>query len=220
MNRKYGFFIFLSLFVVVLVTDYFFIHILFPAKKKAFLERLFDKPPQQAMEAFPLPAGLKVRYPVEELPGENTFAAALKECIVSNEVGITDSPKDLLKRLEDRYGIRKRSLHFESLHFEKENSAKYQIHVNSTESVNPDSQEVQLFQVNAAGMPSPMESTLTDMQILIRDATLTYHHLKETIVFGNEDVAIVEWLNEEPKEFQMAENDRALSCLYLTCVCK
>lgn len=225
-NRKTWYFTLLALILLVLSVDYFFIHILFPEKKKAFLEKLFDSPPELGY-SLPLPSGIKTAYPPSNFFGENNFKKMLSECFSDPALSKSQNPKDFLAGLESAYGIKRRVFHNESINFTNAQNEPMQLRTLPISNESNHIREIHLFKIEPDGLPSPITLDPTKAQnpstefleTLLKDATVTYHQLKETVFLGNENVAVLDWVNGEIDSLQTVGDKNGFSCKQMTCVC-
>jgi hypothetical protein len=227
MTRKTLLSTLLALAFLVLAVDYLFVHVLFPHKRKLFLERLFDAP-QNFSAASPLPPGLKTEFAPAERVGPDHFKKSLEECVSDPELKASPSPKDLLVQLEKKYGIKSRTQNHENIHFITSDQQERRLEITTAITDQGPSHELHLFTVDAQGMPSPVDidpsmmanPTPQVLAALIKDGVIKYHQIKETIMFNHEIPVMVDWINDDTKDFQIVTDKKTMSCQYLDCTCK
>ncbi len=227
MKRKTWIGILLSLTLLVLAVDYFFVHVLFPHKKRLFLEKLFE-PVTASVTSSILPPGLKSEYAPIEAIGSDDFSLALKECLADSELRSSSSPQALIHNLEKKYGVQRRVFTSEKIHFTDAEKQEQRLLITSVSTPEGVVRELHLFTLTADHLPTPVEldPALTNnptpdfLTNLLKDKTIVYDELKETIYFNKETPFVIEWVNGEPKEFQMVGDKKTLSCQYLHCSCQ
>lgn len=226
MNRKTWLITLLILATLVITIDFFFIHLLFPSKKKAFLESLFEKPTDNSAYA-PLPAGLKVSYTPIERVGNDTYQKVLSDCFTDPDLRQAASPTDLIKALEKKFGLQSRIFNGETIFF-KADQQERRIHIVPINGPQGSYRELSFFTIDASGLPSPVplseeqarNPTPEFLTSLIGNSVIFYHSLKETLLFADRTVAVVEWINDDTREIQITANEKTFSCQFRQCECR
>lgn len=227
MNRKTWFMTLLALFLTVLAIDYFFINVLFPSKKKAFLKRLFESSVELSY-SLPLPPGLKTEFPPLALGQGDNFRETVAQCFQDKDLQNSKSPKDFLETLQKKFHVSKKIFHLEIIHFLNAKKEAMRIHVAPITADETQIREMQLFRVLDSGLPAAIainpemarNPTPEFLRDLFRDATVTFHQLRETILLGNNNIVLSEWLNGEITKLQTAADNKTFSCDVRTCTCK
>ncbi len=226
MNRKTWLVIFVGLAFVVLAVDLVFVHILFPYKKRIFLESLFVTTPSK-LATSTLPSGLKSDYlPVQKI-GSDNFNSALAGCLSDDLLKSSRSPLELILNLEKKYGLKKHVFNLENIRFKDSQQQEQRLLISALSTEEGLTKEAHLFIINSDQVPTPVEldPTLTVnptaefLTSLLKDKTIIYDELKETIYFNGETPLVITWVNGEPQEFQMVGDKKTLSCLFLQCLC-
>jgi hypothetical protein len=226
MDRKTWLTTLLVLFTAVLTIDYFFVNVLFPEKKKEFLRRLFESSHTMSF-SLPIPAGLKTSYP-PLTKGENNFAEAVVDCYEDSEFSSSKSPKDLIKKLEKKFSVSKRTFHLEDITFINSKNENMRVNVAPISTDVDQIREMHLFKMAESGLPIPVPldqntSRNPDPQFLnnlFKGSTITSHLLRETILLGNENIIVIEWLNDEVAKLQTLADNKTLSCALNVCSCR
>ena len=227
MNRKTWIFILISLALFVLTVDYVFVHVLFPYKKRIFLETLFTSASPQ-LSTSTLPTGLKSDYVPLQKIGLDNFKKTLADCLSEAQLKASASPQELIFNLEKKYGLKKRVFNSENIRLHDHQQQEQRLLINALSTQEGLTREVHLFSISPDQIPTPVELDPTLMinpsaeflTGLLKDKTITYDELKETIYFNKETPLVITWVNGEPQEFQMVGDQKTLSCLFLQCECR
>ncbi len=226
MNRKTWILILIGLALLVLTVDYVFIHVLFPHKKRLFIENLFASPTSQ-LTTSTLPPGLKSDYlPLQKI-GSDNFKTAVADCLSNEGLRSSASPEDLILNLEKKYGLIKRVFNSENIRFKDNQQQEHRLLMTALSTPEGLTKEAHLFSVSPDQIPTPedldpalmMNPTPEFLTNLLQDKTIIYDELKEMIYFNSETPLVVTWVNGWPQEFQMVGDHKTLSCLYLQCAC-
>ncbi len=222
----------LSLTLLVLAVDYLFVHILFPHKKKIFLDNLFETP-SYSITTSTLPSGLKTEYVPLEKVGSDNFNLALENCLSDPDLKSSSSPQALVHNLEKKFGIKKRVFTSETVHFINQQrspslKSEQRLLITALSTAEGVIREANLFKLNSNQLPVPVDldptlatnPTSEFLKNLLIDSTITYDEMKETIYFNSKTPLVIEWVNGEPKDFQMVGDQKTLSCQYLHCSCQ
>ncbi len=235
MDRKTWLTTFIALTMAVLAVDYFFVSVLFPGKKKAFLQRLFDSSAELSY-SLPLPPGLKTGFPVSSAKEKDNFREIVSKCFSDSNFSSSKSPKDLLGELQEKFSVSKKIFHLENIHFINAKNESFRINVAPVSTNGSQISEMHVFKVLESGLPSPLpispemarNPTASFLSDLFRDATITYHQLRETVLLGNNHIVLVEWVNGDIAKLQTTTkattdgqaDDKTFSCENLFCFCK
>ena len=135
--------------------------------------------------------------------------------------------------MKKKYGIKKRVFTSETVHFinqqgDSSQTAEQRLLITALSTAEGVVHEANLFKLNSNQLPVPVEldptfatnPTPEFLKNLLKDATITYDEMKETIYFNSETPLVIEWVNGEPKDFQMVGDQKTLSCQYLHCSCQ
>lgn len=225
MSFKQKIFAIIASIFIVLIIDQFFLHILFPIKKAAFLkdanqevqESLQANPPNEDQTPAPVAAPALIPRPVQNL---TNFKIAAKECLG----GEWTTSIDLAKNLEKTYGVQSRTKDIENFHLKNQNGEERRIHITSESA---EKKQVRYFAVDKEGLPIPIPLTpeqrkmTPDQQIenLKSDGQVFLHQSKERWLLGNGSTFLVTFENNVTREFQIFGPFRTLSCLEDSCQC-
>jgi hypothetical protein len=225
MDRKTWIITLILLAAFVLAVDFFFIHVLFPIKKKAFMDRIFQSPPELG-SSLPLPDGLRASYEAPPHGGDQNFSKTVSECFSDSNLAASANPKELFERLEKKYQIKKRMIQSEQINYTNSNNEPMKL---AAFPEGPEGNQVivvHLYKMEK-DLPSPApidpvkarNPTKEFLSDVIGNSTVTYHQLKETVLLGNENVAKIEWVNDDIVDFQTVADKKTFTCSGLTCTC-
>lgn len=214
MNRKSWILIFVGLALLVLAVDYVFVQGSFSTAH-----------PQLSTSTLPL--GLKSEYLAIQKIGSDNFKIALADCFSNAHLKSSSAPQELVLNLEKKYGLKKRVFNSENIHFYDTQKQEQRLLINALSTPEGLTKEVHLFNVNADQIPTPVEldpalminPTGEFLTNLLKDKTITYDELKETIYFNSETPLVMTWVNGDPQEFKIVGDKKTLSCLFLQCAC-
>ena len=175
-----------------------------------------------------MPLGLKSDYlPIQKI-GLDNFKIALADCFSDTHLKSSSSPQELVLNLEKKLGLKKRVFNSENIHFLDSQKQEQRLLINALSTPEGLTRDAHLFSVNVDQIPTPIEldpalminPTGEFLTNLLKDKTITFDELKETIYFNSETPLVMTWVNGDPQEFQIVGDKKTLSCLFLQCACR
>lgn len=232
----------LAALALVFAADYFFLHILFPLKKAAYLEEMNrDVDEHLRNEGPPVMEHIQESEPPPPVPPDNgsmteenspvaaanpaSFQDSLKLCF-GGKVSAAN-PQDLVQKLESR-GVISTETALENWHVVRPNGEEERIMVVPSDRENARGRkEVRLFGVDEEGLPvpkvlprvkafDPKEEFIASLKTPGR---LVFHQKQEAVTFRDGSSASIEWQNEHIRDLQVFLPEKTLSCRDLNCRC-
>lgn len=218
MNRKQFFVALFAVAALLAAGDYYFLHILFPVKKAAMLEKLNRAVNEHLTEP------RETAAPGGPAAGDGTtassFVSALKTCF-GESAGET-SPDALLLRLAPM--ITDHETGIENWHIRRPDGREERLMLLTEGS----RREVRLFGVDAENLPVPkpldakiaVNPSAETLEALKLPGDVVYHQTQETLKFRDGTSAKVERVNDRVHDVQIFLKDQTLSCRDLECQCR
>lgn len=235
----------LGILGLVLLVDYFVLHVLFPWKKAAILEEI-NRRVELSLKHQPVESSSPGQTPSESMdpaapsnPAEasvpstsnseetDNFAETLAACWQDHSHSQAQNPVGLVRDLEAT-GVRERRLQLENWHLRLPSGEEKRIMLLPSDRENANGRlEVRLFDVDAEGLPVPQKlgpkaynPSARFLQELKSQGEIQFHQRKENIALNDGQSLDVEWINGQLHDLQVFTNNKSFSCRNLNCHCQ
>lgn len=222
--------------VIALAVDYYVLHILFPIKQKALIERSLNEMTAAEKSVFQ-PAEQKQAPPersditpdIAQSLFEASFRKALGNCAPEIAAQGIGSPKGLLEYLKTAVGIEIDQVQIENYNFILKDGSERRIHlIPADESNSSSSKEMRYYKLDAEGLPEriflPKEEALNPspavIEKLMKDSTLKLHQIKSSIKYKDQTQVAVDFVNDGVQSLQFFGPQKTLNCDTQECVCQ
>lgn len=231
MERKHWILLFVAVLSALAVSDYLFMHVLFPLKRAALLEqRRSSEPENVAPPATPATDAPKSDETRDEpatggaaVPG-NHFASAARDCIGLSASG----PDELIDSLE-RNRLEEKEIGLENWHVRRPDGREERVMLVDSDRGNANGKkELRLFGVDDEGLPIPREldprvafdPSPRAIASLRRPGEVFFHQTQESLKFRDGLSAEVERVNDRVREMRVTVVDGStLACRGSDCRC-
>ncbi len=222
------------LFVLGVLADYYFLHLLFKEKQqqlngsvpaaavvhdsatdsanpeKTDEDSMKENPPLKTDESAPEAAAEK-----------DTFLQSLKTCAPEIAAQAIATPEALMEYLRKSIGVKNEDVSVENFHLLWKDGSKRRIHVVASDNTNSKSKkEIRLFTVDAEGYPDPVPLKGTEtLESLLAMGQVQEHEVKSQLVLKDGGSVSLETHGNQVFEFQYTHQNKILSCRLKDCQC-
>lgn len=218
-----------SLFILGVLADYYFLHILFQEKQ----DHLNGAVPAIVSDVNAVATGnqQKTEQKNSEAGGSteasesknqiDNFLISLQKCAPEISAQGVATPEALIAYLSKTIGIKKETVTIENFHLLTKDGQKMRIHVVESDNTNSKhKKEIRLFKVDNEGYPDPVELKEDEsLASLIALGQVTNHEVKSELLLKDGGAVNLETHNNEVFEFQYKQQDKILSCRLKECQC-
>lgn len=211
------------LFILSLLADYYFLHILFHEKNNSasatISESAHESNDEEEDDSF-LGEG-DTSESEQSDSSVNNFLDALKACAPEVAAQGIGTPEALVEYLQKSVGVANQDVSVENFHITLPDGSKRRIHVIMDDNTNStQKKEIRFFKLDAEGYPDRLPLKTTDtLESLLALGTLTRHEKKSLVTLKDDTFLEVEMHDNKVFEFQYNNQGRILSCRYTDCVC-
>ncbi len=219
----------LVLFGLGLLTDYYFLHLLFHEKQNALngakivsaeSSQKSSNPTALSDESF-----LGETSTVESSPEDSrkdNFLSALQTCAPEIAAQAVGTPEALIEYLQKSVGVKKEDVSLENYHLTLPNGSLRRVHLIVADNTNSSSQkELRFFKLDAEGYPErlPLKGTET-LESLLALGTVTKHEARSEFLLKDDSSLALEMHDKKVFEFQYNNHGKVLSCRFKDCLCR
>lgn len=213
----------LTLFILGLAADYFFLHFLFQLKQDSAQETSAQVPTPNAVEDRPSGnQAASVNEPTaESAPQKNNFREALQKCAPEIAAQGLGTPEALVEYLKKSIGTEKEDISLENFHLILPDGSQRRIQVVIADNTNSTfKKELRFFKLDDEGYPERLPLNPEDtLQGLLALGKLTRHEVKSQYNLKDGSSLALELHNSQVFEFQFNNLGRLLSCRHSSCHC-
>ncbi|KYG67930.1 hypothetical protein AZI87_01250 [Bdellovibrio bacteriovorus] len=221
----------LVLFILGVLADYYFLHILFHEKQNGngtHIEAMGT--PAETPAAQPTPeTGVDSSFldrnasdeSANSLPQQDNFLASLKACAPEIAAQAIATPEALLEYLQKSVGVAREEIAVENYHLTLKDGTLRRVHVIAADNTNSaDKKEIRYFKLDAEGYPErlPLKSDET-VESLLAQGTVTKHEVKSKLDLKDGSSVSLEMHDQRAFEFQYDNHGKVLSCRLRACQC-
>lgn len=220
------------LFVLGVLADYYFLHILFkekqdllngavPAATSTATPTPSDKTDEEEMKENPPtltePAGSDSSA---ETPKDN-FLESLKKCSPEIAAQAVATPEALIEYLKKSIGVKSENVDIENFHVLWKDGSKRRIHVVGSDNTNSKTKkDIKFFKVDAEGYPDPVALRGDEtLEALLAQGKVEGHEVKSQLMLKDGGAVALEMHDNLVFEFQYNHQGRVLSCRFKECQC-
>lgn len=218
----------LALFALGVLTDYYFLHILFHQKQQE-IEQISEG--AESVSATSTNDGpgtddsfLSAPAAPQDLPstGKDNFTPTLQACAPEVAAQGIGTPEALMEYLQKSVGVAKEDISIENYHLTLADGTKRRIHLVTSDNTNAqDRVEIRFFRLDAEGYPERLtlkgDETLESLLAL---GQVTGHEVKSRLELKDGTAVNLEKHDKVVFEFQYFNGAKTLSCRYKECVCQ
>lgn len=212
------------LFILSLLADYYFLHILFHEKNNAASATISEGAREANDEEEEDDSFLGEGNTSESEQSDsnvNSFLESLKGCAPEIAAQGIGTPEALVEYLQKSVGVANQDVFVENFHITLPDGSKRRVHVIMDDNTNStQKKEIRFFKLDAEGYPDrlPLKNSDT-LESLLALGTLTRHESKSLVTLKDDTFLEVEMHDNKVFEFQYNNQGRILSCRYTDCVC-
>lgn len=212
------------LFVLSLLADYYFLHILFQRKTNAtgaaITESTRESNNDEEEDDSFLGEG-DTSESEQSASDMNNFLESLKTCAPEIAAQGIGTPEALVEYLQKSVGVANQDVSVENFHITLPDGSKRRIHVIMDDNTNSSQKkEIRFFKLDAEGYPDRLPLKTSDtLESLLALGTLTRHEVKSLLTLKDDTFLEVEMHDNKVFEFQYNNQGHILSCRYTDCVC-
>ncbi|MBV2167653.1 MAG: hypothetical protein KUL82_02995 [Bdellovibrio sp.] len=218
----------LVLFGLGLLTDYYFLHLLFHEKQNALNGAKIvsaessqnSSNPALSDESF-LGAPESSESSPEDSNKDN-FLSALQNCAPEIAAQTVGTPEGLVEYLQKSVGVKKEDVSLENYHLTLPNGSLRRIHVIVADNTNSSSKkELRFFKLDAEGYPErlPLKGNETLLSLLAL-GTVTKHEARSQFLLKDDSSLALEMHDQKVFELQYNNHGKVLSCRFKDCLCQ
>lgn len=217
---------------IALAVDYYVLHILFPIKQQALIERsLQEMTPSEKVVFEESKKLIKVEATpdVAHAQKESEFRMALIECAPEVAAQGIGTPEALLNYLDKSIGVASESIEIENYNFTLPDGTERRIHLIPADNSNAkNARELRYYKLDAEGLPEriylPKNEAFNPspefIQRLMKDSNIHLHQVKKNWTLKDESRLATESINDKINSFQLFLAEKTLSCQELECGCR
>ncbi|MDG0815864.1 hypothetical protein [Bdellovibrio svalbardensis] len=217
------------LFVLGVLADYYFLHLLFKEKQ----QQLNGSVPAAAVirdsnsntgayeeQVKPTPT-TGDSAPESAAENKDTFLDSLKTCAPEIAAQAIATPEALIEYLRKSIGVKSEDISVENFHLLLKDGSKRRIHVVDSDNTNSkNKKELRLFSVDAEGYPEPVPLKGTEtLDSLLAMGQVEGHEVKSQLLLKDGGTVTLETHNNNVFEFQYTHQNKILSCRLKDCQC-
>lgn len=218
----------LALFALGVMTDYYFLHILFHRKQQE-IERISEETdtvsaasPNSGMGSDDSFLGENAAVKELEIAAKDNFTPMLQACAPEVAAQAIGTPEALMEYLQKSVGAAKEEISIENYHLTLADGSKRRIHLVTSDNTNAkDRVEIRFFRLDAEGYPERLtlkgDETLESLLAL---GQVTNHEVKSRLELKDGTAVNLEKHDNVVFEFQYFNGAKTLSCRYKECVCQ
>ncbi len=218
----------LALFGLGVLTDYYFLHILFHQKQQE-IERISEgveatsgmlkKSTPGTDDSF---LGGNERIQEVTTSDKDTFIVALQACAPEVAAQAIGTPEALMEYLQKSVGVVHEDISIENYHLTLKDGTQRRIHLVTSDNTNAkDRVEIRFFRLDAEGYPERLSLKDEDtLESLLALGQVTRHEIKSRLELKDGTAVNLEKHDNVVFEFQYFNGARILSCRFKECVCE
>lgn len=217
------------LFVLGVLADYYFLHILFKEKQDMLngavpaatssVPTSQDKNAQAVTSATPTaevtPQG------TETESNKDNFLESLQKCSPDIAAQAIATPEALIEYLRKTVGVKSEDVSIENYHLTLKDGSQRRVHIRTADNTNTQNKkEIRLFKVDNEGYPEPIPLKGDEtLESLLAQGQVNNHELKSTLTLKDGGHANLEMHDNQVYEFQYDDKGKILSCRLKDCQC-
>lgn len=215
--------------VLVILADYYYLHILFPIKKAAIMAEINQEVEKSLKENPPADNTVQNSSPTQQDTLKDfSITKPFADCFPHEKIQVSTA-NNLSDDLEKSWGPSEQQIEIENYHFQLEDNSEKRIQLLYADNSNLDKKlELRLFKVDKSGIPErvnlkPDETFYPKKEFiesLMKDGVLKFHQLKKHQFFKNSFKLFTEVQNKNVFEFQLIGAKHSLNCRQGTCECR
>lgn len=217
----------LILFMLGVLADYYFLHILFhekpvnnPNAVVSTINGTISSPETVAGVPAVSQAPVAEAEP-DATPVKDNFLENLKKCAPEIAAQAVATPEALMEYLKKSVGIKSEDITIENYHLTLNDGSQRRIHVVASDNTNsPNKKELRFFKLDAEGYPErlPLKGGET-LQSLLALGTLQHREVKSQLNLKDNTSVSLETHDNKVFEFQYTNHNHVLSCRLKECQC-
>ncbi|WP_413612468.1 hypothetical protein [Bdellovibrio sp. HCB-110] len=217
----------LILFGLGLLTDYYFLHLLFHEKNGAQKEAVIET------TASPV-EGVDPKNPDDSFLGEkgdvnseaspsskDNFLESLQKCAPEVAAQAIGTPEALIEYLQKSVGVKTEDISLENYHLTLADGSKRRVHVITSDNTNsPTEKEIRFFKLDAEGYPERLQLKGDEtVESLLAQGKVTRHEVKSQLELKDGSSVALEKHDNKVFELQYNNHGKILSCRFKECHC-
>lgn len=217
----------LILFILGVLADYYFLHILFhekpvnsPNAVVSTVNGTTETPGEIKSDSSAVSAPVTESEP-DATPTKDNFLESLKKCAPEIAAQAVATPEALMEYLKKSVGIKSEDISIENFHILLKDGSQRRIHVVASDKSNSaNKKELRFFKLDAEGYPErlPLKGNET-LESLLAQGTLQHHEVKSQLALKDNTSVSLEMHDNKVYEFQFTNHDHVLSCRLKECQC-
>ena len=217
----------LILFILGVLADYYFLHILFHEKPvnspNAVVSAINGNisSPETGAEPPAVSEAPVAEAEPDTTPVKDNFLENLKKCAPEIAAQAVATPEALMEYLKKSVGIKSEDITIENYHITLNDGSQRRIHVVASDNTNsPNKKELRFFKLDAEGYPErlPLKGDET-LQSLLALGTLQHREVKSQLNLKDDTSVSLETHDNKVFEFQYTNHNHVLSCRLKECQC-
>jgi len=224
----------ITLFIVGLVIDHFFLHLVFQKKIKEQQQenRSIEKENTQSSATLPHVIGetapkREMATPTQELVRQ--FQENVKACLGDHELSQSPNPESLIRHYLEKNPPQSSQFQLENTHVRLPDGSTRRVHLIHSDGGNSKyGTELRYFQLDEEGLPVRIplkpEETFNPkpefLDSLKKQGHVIFHQVKENKLLKDGTNISLNTVNNKVFEFQIFGKEKTLSCRELDCLCR
>lgn len=215
----------LILFILGVLADYYFLHILFhekpvnnPSAVVSTMNGTTEAPGAVQSDA---PATSVAETEPDATPTKDNFLENLKKCAPEIAAQAIATPEALMEYLKKSIGVKAENISIENFHIVLKDGSQRRIHLVDSDNTNSaNKKELRFFKLDAEGYPErlPLKGNET-LESLLALGTVQHHEVKSLLALKDNTSVSLEVHDNKVYEFQFSNHDHVLSCRLKECQC-
>lgn len=223
------------LFVLGVLADYYFLHLLFNEKQQILNgsvpaaavindsgspSNTSEQTDEDTIKANP-PVRTDDSATNDVIENKDNFLQSLKSCAPEIAAQAIATPEALIEYLRKSIGVKSEDVSIENFHLLLKDGSKRRIHVVASDNTNSkNKKEIRLFTVDAEGYPDPVPLKGTEtLESLLSMGQIQEHEVKSQLTLKDGGTVTLEKHGNEIFEFQYTHQNKVLSCRLKDCQC-
>ena len=187
-------------------------------------QSLKKNPPPENVNEISIPQQVFPETKISEF--QKSMQTEFKKCFPDYQSSKINTTKDIVDYFEKQFLVEKKSIDIENFHFKLKSGEERRVHLTLSNRPNIN-REMKIFKVDADGLPEKIPGTEneiknptpTQIQKSISMGNVYFHQIKEVIIYKNGARSFIDWINDEPHEFQFLNPTHTFSCSTDSCHC-